>query len=336
MPETEPIKILGIETSCDDTGVSIVEDGCRVLSNLVSSQLDIHRPYGGVVPEIASRAHIESLSPLVNQALEDAQLNLDDIDAIAVTYGPGLAGCLLVGVSLAKALAYSANKPLIAVNHLEAHVYTTLLDMPQEQWPPFPHLSLLVSGGHSTLYRVDDWNQLTPIGNTKDDAAGEAFDKVAKVLNLGFPGGPIIQKRAAGFTGEMIPFPRPMKNTGHDFSFSGLKTAVVQYMKQNPLTEDEITRVAASFQEAVIDVLVHKTLRAAEEMNLRHISLVGGVSAKEPLRQTLSQKAEAKGCKVYLPHKKFSVDNGAMIAGLGYHAYLSKQFADLSLNAVTA
>lgn len=334
MKNTNSVYILGIESSCDDTGVSIVENGQKVLANLVSSQIDIHRPYGGVVPEIASRAHIQALQPLVDECLNQCELKLDDIDAIAVTYGPGLAGCLLVGVSFAKSLAYASGKPLIAVNHLEAHIYTTMLDTEPENQPPFPHLSLLVSGGHSILYLVNDWTQLKIMGNTKDDAAGEAFDKVAKALNLGFPGGPIIQKRADGYTGDYINFPRPMYNQGYDFSFSGLKTSVVNYLHHHELDEDEITRITASFQETVIDVLVHKTIKAAIENNLKHISLVGGVSANEPLRQTLKAKAEEAGCTVYLPHKKFSVDNGAMIAGLGYHAFQANQFADLSLNAV--
>jgi len=327
------LKLLGIETSCDDTGVALVGQGRRVLANLVSSQTDIHRPYGGVVPEIASRAHIECLQPLVDQCVRETSVELRELDAIAVTYGPGLSGCLLVGLSFAKSLAYALGIPLLGVNHLEAHVYSIALDADDDAIPPFPHLSLLVSGGHSTLYRVDSWSELTSIGSTKDDAAGEAFDKVAKALNLGFPGGPIIQKRADSYAGEMINFPRPMKNQGYDFSFSGLKTAIVQYMKTNELNDDEITRVTASFQEAVIDVLVHKTLKAAEEFNLKHISLVGGVSANQPLRDALTSRAQAQGCTVYLPNKRYSVDNGAMIAGLGYHLLKAGHVADLALNA---
>ncbi len=327
------MRILGIETSCDDTGVALVGQGRRVLSNLVSSQIEIHRPYGGVVPEIASRAHIESLQPLIDQCIEETSTTLHELDAIAVTYGPGLSGCLLVGLSLAKSLAYALSIPLIGVNHLEAHVYSIALNADDEAIPPFPHLSLLVSGGHSTLYRVDSWTQLTPLGSTKDDAAGEAFDKVAKALKLGFPGGPIIQKRADGYSGGLIPFPRPMMNHGFDFSFSGLKTAVVQYLRNHEVDDKETTRITASFQEAVIDVLVHKTLKAAEEFNLKHISLVGGVSANQPLRDALAARAQEQGCTVYLPDKRFSMDNGAMIAGLGYHLLNAGMIADLSLNA---
>lgn len=326
--------ILGIDTSCDDTGVAITQEGSRVLSNRVSTQTDIHRPYGGVVPEIASRAHVENLAPLVHLCVQDAGISLGDLDAIAVTCGPGLAGCLLAGVSLAKSLAYSLHKPLIGVNHLEAHVYTAALDRPSTQCPPFPHLSLLVSGGHTALYRIDSWMKLTRLGGTKDDAAGEAFDKVAKALNLGFPGGPIIQKRSVGFDGEWIEFPRPMMSQGFDFSFSGLKTSVINYMRAHPLDENEITRVAASFQRAAVDVLVTKTLRAAREFNLRHISLVGGVSANEPLRQELTKRAQKEGFTVYIPDKRFCMDNGAMVAGLGYHYYQENRFAGLELNAM--
>lgn len=327
------MRLLGIETSCDDSGVSIVEDGRTVLCNLVSSQIEIHRPYGGVVPEIASRAHIENLQPLVDQALETCGTTLDDIDAIAVTYGPGLSGCLLVGLSLAKALAYASGKPLIPVQHLKAHVYTTALDVTPEEEPPFPHVSLLVSGGHTCLYRVDGWDDLVFLGGTRDDAAGEAFDKVAKVLGLGFPGGPIIQKRADGYAGEWIEFPRPMMHEGLDFSFSGLKTAIINHVRGRDLNEEEITRVVASFQRAAIDVLVTKTLRAAEQTGLKHVSLVGGVSANQPLRDELTRRAGEKGIRVYLPAKKFSVDNGAMIAGLAYHEYRAGRIANLTLNA---
>ncbi len=329
--KTPLLKILGIESSCDDTGVALCE-GSQVRASLVSSQLDIHRPFGGVVPEIASRAHIENLMPLVHRCLQEARVSLSELDGIAVTYGPGLSGCLLVGLSFAKSLAYALNKPLLAVNHLEAHVYTIALDQPEENLPPFPHLSLLVSGGHTALYRVDNWTELHYLGGTRDDAAGEAFDKVAKALSLGFPGGPIIQKRADGFTGDLIDFPRPMFHQGYDFSFSGLKTSVVQYIRDKELTEDEITRIAASFQDAVIDVLVQKTLRAAEDFDLHHISLTGGVSANEPLRQELIRRASEKGYKVYLPYKRYSMDNGAMVAGLGYHHLLANRTADLSLN----
>ncbi|MGC9327333.1 MAG: tRNA (adenosine(37)-N6)-threonylcarbamoyltransferase complex transferase subunit TsaD [Candidatus Hinthialibacter sp.] len=326
--------ILGIETSCDDTGAAVVRDGREVLSNLVSSQIDIHRPFGGVVPEIASRAHIEQLAPLVRLSLQDAGVSLTDLDAVAATYGPGLAGCLLTGVSLAKSLAYSLHKPLIGVNHLEAHVYTSALDRSPAELPPFPHLSLLVSGGHTSLYRIDSWMQLTRLGGTRDDAAGEAFDKVAKALKLGYPGGPAIQKRSTGFDGDWIEFPRPMLAQGLDFSFSGLKTAVVNHLRDNQVNNHEITRIAASFQRAAVDVLVTKTLRAAQQYNLRNISLVGGVSANEALRRELTERAQQAGCAVFIPDKKYSMDNGAMTAGLAYHYLQANRFADLTLNAV--
>lgn len=328
------MRILGIETSCDDTGVGITIDGKEVLCNLISSQVEIHRPYGGVVPEIASRAHVENLAPLIHQALETTGMSMGEMDAIAVTYGPGLAGCLLVGLSLAKSLAYALGKPLIGINHLEAHIYTSILNQPESNHPPFPHLSLLVSGGHTALYRVDGWTSLTVVGGTKDDAAGEAFDKVAKALNLGFPGGPIIQKRAAGFEGEWIDFPKPMMHRGYDFSFSGLKTAVINYLRDAEPSESETTRIVASFQKTVIDILVGKTIRAAQDLGIRHITLVGGVSANEPLRQELKRKAGEQGFQVYLPEKQFSQDNGAMIAGLAHHHFNAGRFSDLSLNAV--
>ncbi|MBN2327965.1 MAG: tRNA (adenosine(37)-N6)-threonylcarbamoyltransferase complex transferase subunit TsaD [Candidatus Omnitrophica bacterium] len=325
--------ILGIETSCDDTGAAVVRDGREVLSNPVSSQIEIHRPFGGVVPEIASRAHVENLAPLVRMSLQEAGVSLTDLDAVAVTYGPGLAGCLLAGVSLAKSLAYSLHKPLIGVNHLEAHVYTSALDRSPEDAPPFPHLSLLVSGGHTSLYRIDSWMRLARLGGTRDDAAGEAFDKVAKALNLGYPGGPAIQKRADGFDGDWIEFPRPMLSQGLEFSFSGLKTAVINYLRENPIDDEQITRIAASFQRAAVDVLATKTLRAAEQFNLRSISLVGGVSANEALRRELTERARQAGCDVFIPDKKYSMDNGAMAAGLAYHYVHANRFADLTLNA---
>lgn len=325
--------ILGIETSCDDTGVALVRDGKEVLTNLISSQIEIHRPYGGVVPEIASRAHIENLLPLVRQCMAQAGLGLEAIDAIAVTHTPGLAGCLLVGVSFAKALAYGLGKPLVGIQHLEAHTYTVALDTEPDQRPPFPHLALLVSGGHTTLYQVNRWTDLVPLGQTKDDAAGEAFDKVAKALGLGFPGGPRVQKRAEGYSGDYIDFPRPMLHQGFDFSFSGLKTAVVNHLRDHSPNEEEITCITASFQRAVVDVLVKKTLRAAKAHHLSHITLVGGVSANEPLRQTLRRRAERQGLHVYLPEKRFSMDNGAMVAGLAYHYIQEGRLADLTLNA---
>ncbi len=328
------MRILGIETSCDDTGVAIVDAGERVLVNLVSSQVDLHRPYGGVVPEIASRAHIENLEPLAQLALQEANLEYGDIEAVAVSYTPGLSGCLLVGVSYAKALAYSLGVPLIGVNHLEAHIFTSALDVPPSEHPPFPHLSLLVSGGHTTLYRVDSWTKQTLLGATKDDAAGEAFDKVAKLLDLGFPGGPIIQKRAEGFDGEWTEFPRPMMHQGLDFSFSGLKTAVLQKIRELEPSEADKTQIAASFQRAAVDVLVTKTLRAAQQHGLSHITLVGGVSANKALRDELTRRATDKGCEVYLPAFKYAMDNGAMVAGLAYHYYHANRISDLALNAI--
>lgn len=328
------MRILGIESSCDDTGVAVVDADNRVLANMVASQVDLHRPYGGVVPEIASRAHIENLSPLVKRVLEDAGLQFSDIGAIAVTYTPGLSGCLLVGVSYAKALAYSLGIPLIGVNHLEGHIFTSALDVAPEDQPPLPHLSLLASGGHTTLYRVDNWTEQTMLGTTKDDAAGEAFDKVAKLLNLGFPGGPVIQKRADGYDGEWIEFPRPMLHQGLDFSFSGLKTAVLQKSREKELNEDDVTQIAASFQRAAVDVLVSKTMKAAKQFGLRDISLVGGVAANHALREELARRASDKGYNVYLPDFKYAMDNGAMVAGLAHYYYQENRFSDLTLNAI--
>lgn len=328
------MRILGIESSCDDTGVAVFDSGAGVIANRVSSQVEIHRPYGGVVPEIASRAHAENLHPLIELALSDCGLTLNDIDAVAVSYTPGLLGCLLVGVSYAKSLAYALGKPLIGINHLEAHIYTGALGVPKEQQPPFPHLSLLVSGGHTTLYRVDSWTRQASLGTTKDDAAGEAFDKVSKILGLGFPGGPAVQKRADGFEGPWIDFPRPMLHQGLDFSFSGLKTAVLNHIRGRELNEDEITQVAASFQRAAIDVLVSKTIKAAREFDLKHISLVGGVAANQPLRDELSARAAKEEFTVHLSDRKYAMDNGAMVAGLAEHYLAEGRTSDLALNAV--
>ncbi len=328
------MRILGIESSCDDTGVAIVENGHQVLYNGVSSQIEIHRPYGGVVPEIASRAHTENLLPLLTQCMDSTHVSPADCDAIAVTYTPGLAGCLLVGMSFAKALAYALKKPLIGINHLEAHIYSPVLDASSRQIPPFPHLSLLVSGGHTALYVVQHWTHLEIVGSTKDDAAGEAFDKVAKALNLGYPGGPLIQKRAQNYEGKLIDFPRPMIHDGYDFSFSGLKTAVINHLHNHDKSEEGKTKICASFQDAVVDVLVTKTIRVAKDRRLNHISLVGGVSANQVLRDELSHRAKEEGIQVYLPEKRFAMDNGAMIAGLAHHYFQEGKFSGLSLNAI--
>ena len=341
-PNPDRVRILGIETSCDDTGVAVTCDGNRVLSNRVSSQVEMHRPYGGVVPEIASRAHIETLQPLVSCCLDESKLTFREIDTVAVTYGPGLAGCLLVGVSFAKALAYGLRKPLIGINHLEAHVYTVALDTPPERQPPFPHLSLLVSGGHTALYRVDGWSHLTMLGRTQDDAAGEAFDKVASILGLGYPGGPAIEQAARGADPAAISLPRTL--LGEDslnFSFSGIKTAVLYLcFGQNAAETDrkrpsptEQAEVAAAFQEAVVDVLVEKCRRALAQTGLSQLAVSGGVAANSRLREKLLEAAEREGWAVVFPPKNLCTDNAVMVAALGCQLLRKGEVATLEVTA---
>jgi len=330
------MKVLAIETSCDDTGAAVVLDGRKILSNVVSSQIPIHQKYGGVVPELASRKHIEVIVPIVTDALERAEVTLREIDGIAVTQGPGLVGSLLVGLSFAKSVSFATGLPLIGVNHVEAHLSAIFLE---ENPPKFPFVGLVVSGGHTSLFQVDGFGKYRRLGQTRDDAAGEAFDKVAKLLGLGYPGGPIIDELSKAGNPKAIRFPRAsLGRHSFDFSFSGLKTAVVNYVKSHPqpvegYSEDLIRDIVSSFQEAVVEVLVKKTVRSAEQQGLKRIVLSGGVAANRRLRERMKEEAWEGKIKVYVPSPSFCTDNAAMVGVVGYE-YLKRGIrSPLSLNA---
>lgn len=366
--------ILGIETSCDETAAAVVRGGERLLSNVVSSQIAVHQPYGGVVPELASREHLRAIVPVVRAALAEAGQTYESVDAIAVTQGPGLAGALLVGISYAKALAFALQKPLITVNHLEGHIHAVLLEERQKGnfEIAFPVLALVVSGGHTHLFlaqaRARGW-VYENIGRTRDDAAGEAYDKVAKLLGLGYPGGPVIDALARHGDPHAVPFtpaqikhgnrgvPRE-KQTAHDFSFSGIKTAVLRYVEvekmresiaarqkalagvARPKAEDVLALVdqktlnlVASFQRAVVDDLVSKTLEAARDTNSRTLFITGGVAANSELREKFETEAAKEGLPVYFPSRKLSTDNAAMIAAAAFPKYLAEDFAALEFSA---
>lgn len=322
--------ILAIESSCDETSCAVVVDGRTVLSNIVSSQIDIHTLFGGVVPEVASRNHITAIDNVVNEALKKADKTIDDIDAIAVTYGAGLVGCLLVGISYAKALSFATGKPLIAVNHINGHIASNYITYPDLK-PPF--ICLLVSGGHTAIIKVDEYNQHTVIGNTLDDAVGESFDKVARVMGLGYPGGPKVSKCAENGKDNIV-FVKPNDSLGYNFSFSGKKTAVINYinsLKQKNLTVP-VNDICASFQKCAVDELVDKTIKATREYGLDKVVVAGGVSANKLLRQELSTKCSQNGIKCYLPDLKYCTDNAAMIGSSAYFdVLLGKPFADGSL-----
>ena len=324
--------VLGIETSCDDTAAAVLLDGRTILANIVSSQDQIHGPYGGVVPELASRQHIKNIVPIVDGALDKANVSVQAIDGIAVTRGPGLVGSLLVGLSLAKGMAFRWTIPFVGVNHLEAH----LLAIQLEQDVPFPYIALLASGGHTLLYCVKHFGNYVFLGGTRDDAAGEAFDKVAKMMGLGYPGGRVIDNLAASGDRGAIRFPRArLKKGSFDFSFSGIKTAVWHYLKSTgeEAWKNKVPDVAASFQEAVVDMLVQPTIRVAQANDVRRIVLAGGVAANSRLREKMKEEAEAKKIQVYFPAPKFCTDNGAMIALTGYHRLIGGQRDDFRLNA---
>lgn len=310
--------ILGIETSCDDTSVAIVEDGCEIRANCVAGQDDFHRRFGGIVPEIAARKHLENLLPTIHLALDQAQISIDAIDAFAVTHRPGLIGSLIVGLTSAKVLASIYNRPLIALNHIEAHAFASCfagVKYGQE------HISLVASGGHTSILHIRG-NTLNLIGRTVDDAAGEAFDKVAKSLGLGFPGGPIIDRCARNGNPSAVHFPRPMiDHPGFDFSFSGLKTAVLYHLHNNPNTQQ--ADLAASFQEAVVDVLVEKTLRAAKHWKVNRIAVVGGVACNSRLRSVFSTACDLSKIALFIPNPSLCTDNAAMVAGLAWHKLTS-------------
>lgn len=337
--------VLGIETSCDETAAAVVVDGHRILSSVISSQVAIHRPFGGVVPELASRNHIKSILPVYRQALEDANVSEDEINALAVTQGPGLIGSLLVGFSFAKAIAMVRNIPWVGVNHLAGHLNSVFLESAS---PAFPYVALLVSGGHTAIYLVTSHTESETMGQTRDDAAGEAFDKVAKMLGLGYPGGGVISALARQGDPKKIRFPRSyLDKTRFDFSFSGIKTAVNRYIQEH--SQDLSTRIAdiaAGFQDAVVDVLVYKVIRAAASTACKRIALVGGVAANERLRAAVISEAEKRGLTVHIPALSLCGDNAAMIAAAGYHLLeagirgditddvYSRQFNRLLLNSV--
>lgn len=311
--ESGPVAILGIETSCDETAASVVVDGTSILSSVVSSQVDLHARFGGVVPEIASRAHTELITPVIAQALVEAGRTGPELGAVAATYGPGLVGSLLVGVSAAKALALTWGVPFVGVNHLEGHLYAGLLEEPDLE---FPLVVLLVSGGHTMLVEMAGHGQYRLLGQTVDDAAGEAFDKVARYLDLGYPGGPIVDRLAQEGDPEAIGFPRPMLNDGYDFSFSGLKTAVINHVRANPDVAAE--DVSASFQRAVVDVLLAKATKAAEEVGATAICLAGGVAANSELRERTLDHSVSSGLRAYVPSRSMCTDNAAMIASAAW------------------
>ena len=319
--------ILGIESSCDETSCAIVKNGREVLSNVINSQIDIHEQFGGVVPEIASRNHVQAISEVVKQALQQANMTFEDIDGIACTYGPGLVGALLVGVSYAKGLSYALNKPLIPTNHIHGHIaanYITHKDLK----PPF--LCLIVSGGHTHLVNIKDYQNFEILGKTRDDAIGEAFDKVARVIGLGYPGGPKIDKLAKqGQPNIKLPKTH-FENL--DFSFSGIKTAVINYNHNNK--EVNKADLAISFEQAVTDVLVENTLKAVKENKINTVALAGGVSANTYIRDRFNKLAQEENIKIYYPDLKLCTDNAAMIAAAGYYNFINNRFADLELNAI--
>lgn len=334
MSKEKEIKILAIESSCDETAAAVVVNGREVRSNIISSQIALHTLYGGVVPEIASRKHIEKINQVITQALEEAQTTLQEIDAIAVTYGPGLVGALLVGVAEAKAIAYAAKKPLVGVHHIEGHISANYIEN-KELEPPF--LCLVVSGGHTHLVKVNDYDQYEIIGRTRDDAAGEAFDKVARAIGLGYPGGPKIEKKALEGDENAIPFPKARIADGHyDFSFSGLKSAVLNYINGCKMKGQEINEadIAASFQKAVIDVLVEHAMEAASEYHIDKFAIAGGVAANATLREAMKQVCERHKITFYHPSPIYCTDNAAMIGAAGYYEYLNGKCDGWDLNAV--
>lgn len=310
--------ILGIESSCDETAAAVVQNGTAVLSSTISSQMEVHHRYGGVVPELASRKHIEAIVPVVAEAISDSGLKIRQIDAMAVTRGPGLVGALLVGFSFAKAYAYGLGVPLVGVNHLEAHINSVFLEPDP---PPFPFVALLASGGHTGIYYVTSHTAIELMGQTRDDAAGEAFDKVAKLLGLGYPGGGVIDRLAKDGDPQQIAFTRPYLNKADfDFSFSGIKTAVRHYVdKHRADVNSRIADIAAGFQAAVVEVLAYKLIHAARIKDCEHIAVVGGVAANSGLRQTVRRDADHRGLKVHIPAVNLCGDNAAMIAAAGFH-----------------
>lgn len=328
------IQILAIESSCDETAAAVVKNGREVLSNIISSQIELHKLYGGVVPEIASRKHIEKINQVIEEALVTANVTLEDIDAIGVTYGPGLVGALLVGVAEAKAISYATGKPLVGVHHIEGHVSANYIEH-KELEPPF--LCLIVSGGHTHLVLVKAYGEYEIIGRTRDDAAGEAFDKVARAIGLGYPGGPKIDKMSKEGDKNAVQFPRGhIEGSPYDFSFSGLKSAVLNYINSCEMKNIEINRadIAASFQEAVIDVLVSRTMLAAKDYSMKQVAIAGGVAANSSLREAMLAAGKRNNISIYYPSPIYCTDNAAMIGAAAYYEYLKGARSGLDLNAV--
>lgn len=334
MSEKDDVLILAIESSCDETAAAVVKNGREVLSNVINTQIAIHTEYGGVVPEIASRKHIENINPVIRKALEDAGVTLDDIDAIGVTYGPGLVGALLVGVAEAKAIAFAKNKPLVGVHHIEGHISANYVEN-KELEPPF--VALVVSGGHTHLVKVNDYGEYEIVGRTRDDAAGEAFDKVARAIGLGYPGGPKIDKLAKEGNSDAIEFPRAhVDDAPYDFSFSGIKSAVLNYINSANMQGKEINRadVAASFQKAVVDALVSRAVRLAKECGMDKLAIAGGVASNSALRAAIQEACAKNNIGFYSPSPILCTDNAAMIGAAAYYEYIKGVRHGYDLNAV--
>ena len=334
MSEKDDVLILAIESSCDETAAAVVKNGREVLSNVINTQIAIHTEYGGVVPEIASRKHIENINPVIKKALEDAGVTLDDIDAIGVTYGPGLVGALLVGVAEAKAIAFAKNKPLVGVHHIEGHISANYVEN-KELEPPF--VALVVSGGHTHLVKVNDYGEYEIIGRTRDDAAGEAFDKVARAIGLGYPGGPKIDKLAKEGNPEAIEFPRAhVDDAPYDFSFSGIKSAVLNYINSANMQGKGINRadVAASFQKAVVDALVSRAVKLAKECGMDKLAIAGGVASNSALRAAVQEECAKNNIRFYSPSPVLCTDNAAMIGAAAYYEYIKGVRHGYDLNAV--
>jgi len=324
--------ILGIESSCDETAAAVVKDGREILSNVISTQVEIHKKFGGVVPEIASRKHLEAVNAVIAEALESAGVTFNDIDAVGVTYGPGLVGALLVGVSAAKAIAFALDKPLVAVHHIRGHICANYIEHKNLE-PPF--ICLVASGGHSHIVKVSDYTEFEVLGRTRDDAAGEAFDKVARILGLPYPGGPEIDKCAVSGDENFVKFKKVSFGEGsYDFSFSGIKTGVLNYINNARQRGEEFKTedIAASFQKSVVEVLADRLFEAADKCNIKKIALAGGVAANSRLRKEIESRAD--GYDVYFPSLKFCTDNAAMIASSAYYEFQKGHLADMSLNAI--
>ncbi|OQY41046.1 MAG: tRNA (adenosine(37)-N6)-threonylcarbamoyltransferase complex transferase subunit TsaD [Fusobacteriia bacterium 4572_74] len=327
--------ILGIETSCDETSISVLKDGKEMLSNHISSQIDIHKEYGGVVPEIASRHHIKNIAAIMEISLKEAEITLDDVNYIAVTYAPGLIGALLVGISFAKGISYGRDIPIIPVHHIKGHIYANFLENKVE----LPAIALVVSGGHTNIIYIDENHKFFNLGGTLDDAVGESYDKVSRVMGLGYPGGPVIDKLAYEGNKDLIPMPEP-KVGGYEFSFSGVKTSVINYVNKKNMKKEEYNPadIAASFQNRVVDILCKKTIKAAMEKGVKNILIAGGVAANSLLRKELLERSKLKGIEVFYPSMELCTDNAGMIAAAGYYKLTygdsDKIFADLKLNGI--